>query len=59
MKKFYIIANSRKTMGIGAMVCENMKYFMYALDRGLTPIVDYKHYYNQYFKDNIAYKDNA
>ena len=58
-KKFYIIATTRYVTGIGAILSNYISHVLYAIDNGLIPIVDLKHYQNQYFKDGRTYKDNS
>lgn len=60
MKKvFYIIGYNGGGGGLGAIYFQTLTYIVYALKQGYIPIVDMKHYYNQYFKDNRVYKDNT
>ena len=45
--------------GLFAIYSQILWQIVYALDNGYIPVVDLKHYYNQYFKDNRTYKDNS
>lgn len=58
-KRFYIVARTPDVAGIGAIAVGTISHALYALDKGLLPIVDLKHYKNQYFKDGRTYKDNT
>lgn len=58
-RKFYIIARPCLNTGIGAIIGGYVSHFLYALDNGMIPIVDLKHYKNQYFKDDREFKDNT
>lgn len=58
-KTFYIIATTRNITGIGAIWIGYIAHTLYAIDNGYIPIIDLKHYQNQYFKDNRTYKDNT
>ena len=58
-KKFYIVGISANFTGLGAILISVISHIIYAQDRGLIPIIDLKHYKNQYHKDGKAYKENA
>lgn len=58
-KKFYIIGVSRPIDGLFALLHSVINHCIYAEKQGYIPIVDMKHYSNQYFKDNREYKDNV
>ena len=58
-KKFYIIARTANVTGIGALIFGLTSHILYAISKGFIPIVDLKHYKNQYFKDGREYKDNS
>jgi len=57
-KKILIVAKSKPTTGIGATVVQYFKYIICSW-KGYIPVVDMKHYTNQYFKDGRTFKDNA
>ena len=59
MEKFYIICVTYKIEGLFAIVNSVLDHVIYARENGYIPIVDLKHYYNQYFKDNRVFKDNV
>ena len=59
MRNIYIIGRTCNVTGIGAILVGMTSHILYALDRGFTPIIDLKHYKNQYFKDGRTFKDNA
>ena len=58
-KEFYVVARTADITGLGAIVVGVISHALYALDKGFLPIVDLKHYKNQYFKDGRTYKDNT
>lgn len=58
-KVAYIIGVSHPTCGIIAIWKNTLAHILYAFEKGYTPIVDLKHYQNQYFKDGKKYIDNA
>ena len=58
-KKFYIIGVSYDIEGLCAIMTSVTAHCLYARSQGYIPIVDMKHYQNQYFKDDRAYKDNS
>ena len=58
-KKFYIVATTQDIAGIGAILIGQTSHALYAIGNGFTPIIDLKHYKNQYFKDGRTYKDNS
>ena len=58
-KKYYVIAYNGAGGGLFAIYSQILWQIVYALDNGYIPVVDLKHYYNQYFKDNRTYKDNS
>ena len=58
-KQFYIIGIPRKTTGLMAIVLNSLCYIICSLNDGFIPVIDMKHYINQYFKDNRIYKDNS
>ena len=57
--KFYIIGITRNVTGLGAILFTTLCHIKYALDNGYIPIVDLKHYKNQYFKDGRSFRDNT
>lgn len=59
MKNFYIICKENIAAGIGVIACDFLCSCLYAKKNKLIPIIDMKHYKNQYFKENRIYKDNA
>lgn len=58
-QKYYIIAVSHKTCGLFAILKNTIAHILYALEQGYIPVVDLKHYQNQYFKDNRTFQDNT
>lgn len=58
-RTFYIITGARTTTGLGALILRELYHILYAIKCGYIPLVDLKHYKNQYFKDKREYKDNA
>ena len=56
MEKFYVICVTYKIEGLFAIVNSVLDHVIYARENGYIPIVDLKHYYNQYFKDNRVFK---
>ena len=58
MKNFYIIGKENTASGIGVIACDVLCSCLYAKRKNLIPIVDMKHYRNQYFKKNRTFKDN-
>lgn len=59
MRKFYIIGVTYKVEGVFALVNSVIDHSIFARKNGYIPIVDLKHYDNQYFKDGRVYKDNS
>ena len=58
-KKFYIIGTTRDITGIGAILIGYIGHALYAINNQMIPVIDLKHYKNQYFKDGRTYKDNT
>ena len=58
-KTYYIISVSHPTCGILALWKNTIAHILYAYDKGYIPVVDLKHYQNQYFKDGKEYIDNT
>lgn len=58
-RKIYIVARTFKIEGLFAIVNSVINHCEYAYDNGYIPIVDMKHYANQYFKDGRIFKDNS
>lgn len=58
-KQYFIIGIPRTISGIGHILKSTLSYIVYAKENGYIPIVDLKHYTNQYFKDGRTYKDNT
>ena len=58
-KKFYIVARTCNITGLGAIWISYLSHILYAIDNGFIPIIDLKHYKNQYFRDGRVYKDNT
>ena len=56
---FYIVTSARTITGIGALILRELYHISYAVKCGYIPLVDLKHYKNQYFKDKRTYKDNV
>ena len=55
MKKIaYIIGISQPSQGLLTLYKHIASHILYAKKMGYIPIVDCKHYINQYFKDNIV-----
>lgn len=59
MEKFYVICVTYKIEGLFAIVNSVLDHIVYAQKNGYIPIVDLKHYYNQYFKDGRVFVDNV
>ena len=60
MKKIaYIIGISQPAQGLLTLYKHIASHIIYAKEKGYIPIVDCKHYINQYFKDNRGYIDNT
>ena len=59
MRNFYIICKENIASGIGVIACDVLCSCLFAKQNNLIPIVDMKHYRNQYFKKNRTFKDNA
>ena len=59
MNKFYIIAVTYEIEGLFALATSVINHVIYAKNNGYIPIVDLKHYDNQYFKDDRVFKDNV
>ena len=58
-KTAYIIGISQPAQGLLTLYKHIASHIIYAYEKGYIPIVDCKHYDNQYFKDNKTYKDNS
>lgn len=58
-KKFYVISVTYNIEGLFAIVNSVINHCIYAKKQGYIPVINMKHYKNQYFKDNKAYKDNS
>ena len=58
-KKFYIVARTCSIAGLGAIWIGYVSHALYAIDNGFIPIIDLKHYKNQYFKEGKTYRDNV
>lgn len=58
-KTYYIISVSHPTCGILALWKNTVAHILYAYDKGYIPVVDLKHYQNQYFKNKKEYIDNT
>lgn len=59
MKKIYVIAVTYPIEGLFAIVNSILDHTIAAKKKDYIPIVDLKHYYNQYFKSKRVFKDNA
>lgn len=60
MKKIaYIIGISQPAQGLLTLYKHIASHIIYAKEKGYIPIVDCKHYINQYFKDKKTYIDNS
>lgn len=58
-RKIYIISRSFKEEGLFAIANSIINHCEYAIENGYVPVVDLKHYSNQYFKDGRTFKDNS
>ena len=58
-RTFYVVSRVCNTTGIGAIMGGYASHILYALDNGYIPVIDLKHFNNQYFKDGRARKDNS
>lgn len=58
-RRIYIITGARTMSGIGALALRCLFHTLYAIDMGYVPVIDLKHYPNQYYKDKRVYKDNV
>lgn len=58
-RKIYIVATTFKIEGLFGIVNSVVNHCEYAYNNGYIPIVDMKHYANQYFKDGKVFKDNS
>lgn len=58
-RKIYIITRSFKEEGLFAIANSIINHCEYAIKNGYVPVVDLKHYSNQYFKDGRTFKDNS
>lgn len=58
-KTFYVIGVSNKILGLFAIVDSIMNHVAHSINSGYIPIVDLKHYQNQYFKCDREYRDNS
>ncbi len=58
-RKIYIITRSFKEEGLFAIANSIINHCEYAIENGYVPVVDLKHYSNQYFKDGRTFKDNS
>ena len=59
MKKIGVIGKNTYSDGLFAIYLSLCSYIIYAEKCGYVPVVDLKHYQNQYFKDNREYRDNT
>ncbi len=59
VKTYYIIGNYKKREGLFALYKHITSHIIYALEKNMIPVIDLKHFQNQYFKDDRAFKDNA
>ena len=59
IRNVYIIGTTRTIDGIFALANSVMSHIHYAISNGFIPVVDLKHYKNQYFKKDREYKDNV
>ena len=51
-RTFYVVSRVCNTTGIGAIMGGYASHILYALDNGYIPVIDLKHFNNQYFKGN-------
>ena len=58
-KTAYIIGITLPSQGLITLYKYVVSHIMYAEEKGYIPIVDFKHYSNQYFKDGRIFKDNT
>lgn len=58
-KTAYIIGITQSAQGLLTLYKHIASHIIYAKENGYTPIVDCKHYLNQYFKENKVYVDNV
>lgn len=59
MRKINIICRNSRVAGIGAILYDMTKAILYSINNDSIPIIDLKHYDNQYFKKGRIYKDNT
>ncbi len=55
----YIISVGWKSGGLFALYKTVMSYLIFAYNKGYIPVIDMKHFENQYFKDGRKFQDNV
>ena len=58
-RPYYIIGKEYPRSGLFALYIWICAQIIYAKQQGYIPVVDMKHYKNQFFKDNREYQDNV